>query len=485
MLYHNVRVGAHAASVVDALVFMGATWLTLSSGAAQGWWLQPPDAALRWFGVWFMLAFLVLADRFCIYHPWRTERIKPELGALAEAALYSMGLASVAASAMGWPVSGIATIAALAAGTVTLVAWRLVTRLVLRRSRRLGDDYRVWLIIGRNARAAALAQDILDHPHYGIRIAEVIDLVTPSRDQSSMPSMPSMTAQQSALLDALPSRQIDTIEALRGIIVAGVVDEVVITLPMRSGYDLIHRLLAMCEFAGISVKLPHDPFEVLDYRRAISHVGDIPLLTHFRGPSNYNQLLAKRLLDMAVAAPALLLLLPLFTLLALAVRLGSSGPVFFRQTRVGLHGRQFSMVKFRSMHVNAPATQPAKPLVNERDGLAFKMKDDPRITAVGRWMRKFHIDELPQLYNVLVGDMSLVGPRPLPLHEAVGHDWWQRRRLTVPPGLTCFWQLKDDPSIPFQQWMRMDMDYIDRWSFWLDLKILFLTFGTLARGRGW
>lgn len=482
MLYHNVRVGAHAASVVDALVFMGATWLTLSTGAVKGWWVQPPDEALRWFGIAFVLAFLVLADRFRIYHPWRTERLRPELSALAEAALYSTGVASVVASAMGWPVSGVATLAALGAGTATLVAWRLVTRLVLRRSRRLGDDYRIWLIIGRNARAAALAKDILDHPHYGIRIAEVIDLATPSRDQSSMPSM---TPEQSALLDTLPTRQIDNVEALRDIIVAGVVDEVVITLPMRSGYDLIHRLLAMCEFAGISVKLPHDPFELLDYRRAISHVGDIPLITHFRGSSNYTQLLAKRLLDVAVSAPALLMLAPLFAVLALAVLLGSPGPVFFRQTRVGLHGRPFSMVKFRSMLVDAPAMQPSKPLVNERDGLAFKMKNDPRITPVGRWMRKFHVDELPQLYNVLVGDMSLVGPRPLPVHEAVGHDWWQRRRLTVPPGLTCFWQLQDDPSIPFQQWMHMDMDYIDRWSFWLDLKILLLTFRTLARGGGW
>lgn len=482
MLYHNVRVGAHAASVVDAVVFMGATWLTLSAGAVQGWWVQPPDEALRWFGIAFVLAFLVLADRFRIYHPWRTERLRPELSALAEAALYSIGVASVVASAMGWPVSGVATLAALVAGTATLVAWRLVMRLVLRRSRRLGDDYRIWLIIGRNARAAALAKDILDHPHYGIRIAEVIDLATPSRDQSSMPSM---TPEQSALLDTLPTRQIDNVEALRKIIVAGVVDEVVITLPMRSGYDLIHRLLAMCEFAGISVKLPHDPFELLDYRRAISHVGDIPLITHFRGSSNYTQLLAKRLLDVAVSAPALLMLAPLFAGLALAVRLGSPGPVFFRQTRVGLHGRPFSMVKFRSMQIEATAMLPSKPLVNERDGLAFKMKNDPRITPVGRWMRKFHVDELPQLYNVLVGDMSLVGPRPLPVHEAVGHDWWQRRRLTVPPGLTCFWQLQDDPSIPFQQWMHMDMDYIDRWSFWLDLKILLLTFRTLARGGGW
>jgi exopolysaccharide biosynthesis polyprenyl glycosylphosphotransferase len=482
MLYHNVRVGAHAAGVIDALVCMGATWLTLTAGASRHWWPQPPAGALQCLAIAFVVAFLLLAERFDLYHPWRTEPIRPELAGLVEAAAYAMGAASLVTGALGWPLDGLAILAALGAGTLTLVAWRLCTRMVLRRSRRLGDDYRVWLLVGRNARSAALAQDILGHPHYGIRIAEVIDLPTPATDPATMATM---TPEQTALLDSLPSRRIDSADALREVIVGGVVDEVVITLPMRSGYDLIHRLLAMCEFAGISVKLPHDLFNVPDYRRAVSHVGDVPLLTHFRGTSNYPQLLAKRLLDIAVAAPALLLLLPLFALLAVAVRLDSPGPVFFRQTRVGLHGRQFSMVKFRSMRVGAQVPQQAPGLVNERDGLAFKMRNDPRITRVGRWIRRFHVDELPQLLNVLVGDMSLVGPRPLPVHEAVGHEWWQRRRLTVPPGLTCFWQLKDDPSIPFQQWMRMDMDYIDRWSFWLDLKILLQTFGTLARGRGW
>jgi lipopolysaccharide/colanic/teichoic acid biosynthesis glycosyltransferase len=214
-------------------------------------------------------------------------------------------------------------------------------------------------------------------------------------------------------------------------------------------------------------------------------VGRIPMLTHFRGPSNYAQLMAKRVLDVVCSALALVLLSPLLLGAALLVRASSPGPIFFLQTRVGLHGRQFRMIKFRSMYIDAPQRQAALRQANERDGAAFKMKHDPRITPLGRLLRKFHLDELPQLWNVLVGDMSLVGPRPLPVHESVEHEWWQRRRLTVPPGLTCFWQLQDDPSIPFQQWMRMDMDYIDRWSFWLDLKIIFLTFGTLARGRGW
>jgi lipopolysaccharide/colanic/teichoic acid biosynthesis glycosyltransferase len=179
------------------------------------------------------------------------------------------------------------------------------------------------------------------------------------------------------------------------------------------------------------------------------------------------------------------LLSPLFVALALAVKLTSPGPVLFRQTRVGLHGRHFRMIKFRSMVKDAPHLRQAGAVQNERDGTAFKIRNDSRITPVGRWLRKYHLDELPQFWNVLVGDMSLVGPRPLPVAEAFGDEWWQRRRLTMPPGLTCLWQLEDDPTMPFREWMQLDMDYIDRWSLWLDVKLIARTFATIAKGRGW
>lgn len=480
MLYHNLRVGAHVASTVDALVFVGATAGLWWWGAHLGYWPQPAANSLAWFGLAFVPAFVVLAQRFGVYHPWRTEKLRPELLALSEVTLYSVGVGTVAASAAGRPLDGLATAVSLLGAALLLLGLRLCTRLVLRRLRQRGDDYRVWLIVGRNARAAALLQDIATHPHYGIRVAEVVDVAadTPGAE-------PQLDAQQQALLARLPMRRIAHVQELRDIIVAGVVDEVVITLPMRSCYDRIHELLGLCQHAGISVKLQSDMFDVPSYRRALSQVAGIPMLTHFRGPSNYGQLVAKRLLDMGASALALLLLAPLFLLIAGLVKASSRGPVFFRQQRVGLHGRQFAIVKFRTMVVGAPAQHQALVQGSQRDGLAFKMRNDPRITGVGRWLRKFHLDELPQLLNVLTGDMSLVGPRPLPVHEAIGHEWWQRRRLTVPPGLTCLWQVQDDPSIPFQQWMSMDMEYIDRWSIWLDLKLIFLTLGTLARGRGW
>lgn len=480
MLYHNIRVGAYVGSVIDATVVVVASGFAWEAASGRGFGLPLADSGWWWFAAPFVLAHVLIYARLKVYQPWRTEGIGRELLAVGECSLYSIGLASAVAAVFGGPLHGWALGHAIAAGLVALMGMRVALRLALQQRRRAGDDYRTWLIVGRNARAAALVAELQARPHYGIRVAGVVDVGPGEAGVSG--------AEDLAPLAGLPARHVDDIGQLRQTLVEGAIDEVVILLPMRSCYDRIHRLLALCEEAGISVKLHPDQFELPCYQRTVTHVGRMPMLTHYRGPSNHAQLAAKRAMDVVLAAAALVALGPLLLLLALAVKLSSPGPAFFRQQRVGLHGRSFSMVKFRSMYTGRPQ-QPqaaaAQGLVNQRDGLAFKMKDDPRITPVGRWMRKFHVDELPQLWNVLVGDMSLVGPRPLPLHEATGHEWWQRRRLSVPPGLTCFWQLHDDPTIPFQEWMHMDMRYIDSWTFWLDVKIIARTFGTLARGRGW
>ena len=196
-------------------------------------------------------------------------------------------------------------------------------------------------------------------------------------------------------------------------------------------------------------------------------------------------LAVKRVIDVVGAFVGLILLSPLFFVVALAIKLTSRGPVFFVQTRIGLHGRQFRMIKFRSMTADAPHRRTELEEFNETDGPAFKIKDDPRIMPLGRLLRRFHVDEFPQLLNVLIGDMSLVGPRPLPPKEAHGNEWWQRRRLSMPPGLTCFWQVLGDPRLPHRQWMQLDLAYIDRWSLWLDLRLIASTFATMIQGKGW
>ncbi|MCZ4316104.1 sugar transferase [Comamonadaceae bacterium G21597-S1] len=475
MLYHNVRVLAHAASAIDAAILCGA--------AGAVWWLDGgsvDERSVEWVSapgvllVTLAAAFMAIGGRMRLYDPWRTESVWRELLALTEATAYAMGLATLAETILVDELQGLQLGAMLLAGWLALVIFRVAGRLVIRRLRSRGDDYRVWLVVGHNSRSSELLDEIDANPQYGIRVAAVLDVVGAGSDETRAP-----------LREGVAVQTLQDPEALRAVLACQVIDEVVITLPVRTCYDQIHDMLRICAKAGISVKLLPEAFVVPQSRRHLSYIGNTAVLTHYSGTGNYGQLLLKRLIDMFGAALGLLVTGPALLVLMAAVRLGSPGPALFRQTRTGLHGRPFTMLKLRTMYMDAESRKSSLSERNERDGTAFKLKNDPRITGIGRWLRKFHIDELPQLWNVLVGDMSLVGPRPLPVQEATGNEWWQRRRLTVPPGLTCLWQLEDDPVIPFQQWMRMDMDYIDRWSVWLDLKIILLTFATLARGRGW
>ena len=195
-------------------------------------------------------------------------------------------------------------------------------------------------------------------------------------------------------------------------------------------------------------------------------------------------LITKRAIDIVAAAGALVLLAPLLGGVALAIKITSPGPVFFRQQRVGHHGRLFQMLKFRSMRQDADKLKEQLLAQNEATGPAFKMRHDPRITTVGRFIRKYSIDELPQLWHVLVGTMTLVGPRPVVPEEAADYLDWHRRRFEVKPGLTCIWQVQGRSDVTFDEWMRMDLEYVETRSMWLDLKLLVLTIPAVLTGRG-
>ena len=195
-------------------------------------------------------------------------------------------------------------------------------------------------------------------------------------------------------------------------------------------------------------------------------------------------LMLKRMCDITGSLIGLLALLPVFVGCALAVKLTSRGPVFFPQTRVGCGGRKFSCLKFRTMRVGAHAQLELLRAASIQDGPAFKIPQDPRITPVGRLLRKFSLDELPQLVNVLLGDMSIVGPRPPIPTEVDKYAWWQRRRISVKPGLTCVWQVYGRNRVSFKRWVEMDLFYIDNWSLWLDLKLIAHTVRVVLRGTG-
>jgi lipopolysaccharide/colanic/teichoic acid biosynthesis glycosyltransferase len=192
----------------------------------------------------------------------------------------------------------------------------------------------------------------------------------------------------------------------------------------------------------------------------------------------------KRLLDFGVAALVLTLASPVLAIVALMIKYTSEGPVIFKQWRSGLGGRPFQIYKFRTMCANADALKATLRAQSEQDGPAFKMTHDPRVTSIGRFLRKTSLDELPQLFNVLKGDMSLVGPRPLPLDEQAQSDQWHKGRLEVMPGLTCIWQVHGRSRVTFEEWMRMDLGYIRRYQIWHDLKLMFETIPAVLLRRG-
>jgi exopolysaccharide biosynthesis polyprenyl glycosylphosphotransferase len=196
--------------------------------------------------------------------------------------------------------------------------------------------------------------------------------------------------------------------------------------------------------------------------------------------------MGKSAIDFVGSLSLILLLSPIMVAAAVAVRLTSPGPVFFRQQRAGLNGRPFTMLKFRSMVTNAEQLKQELAALNEMSGPVFKVTNDPRVTATGRFLRKWSIDELPQLFNVLRGEMSLVGPRPLPVDEVARFDdLAHRRRLSVRPGLTCIWQVRGRNNVSdFKEWVRLDLEYIDNWSLWLDVKILLMTIPAVFTGAG-
>jgi len=219
-------------------------------------------------------------------------------------------------------------------------------------------------------------------------------------------------------------------------------------------------------------------------RVSVTQLGSIPLLRLWREPLQGWQGYLKRTLDVAAALFGIVILGPLWLAIMVLIKIDTRGPIFYRQERLGKGGRPFRIFKFRSMVVGADELLPELAGFNEMDGPIFKIKEDPRITRVGRWLRRFSLDELPQLINVFLGDMSLVGPRPPLPHEAVKYERWQEKRLTVPQGVTGLWQVSGRNLLTFQEMVRLDIYYIENWSLWLDLKIILKTVPAVVLRRG-
>lgn len=398
--------------------------------------------------------------------------------------------ASVAGSIVGACVAGTALVYALAvAARVSLVrthallvplffvlvtaatlAGRAALYAALGVARRRGRNLRHAVVVGANRRALAFAERLLRDVESGYRLVGFVD---------------SDAWSGGAEVAAAGHRLLGGLEELPALLRREVVDEVFVFLPFKSFYAQEALIVSQCEEQGVRVTFPSALFELRHEHVAGAVAADDELVSISTGAIDGWRAAAKRVFDVAGAAALLVLLSPLLAVVAALVKLSSPGPVLYAQERVGRAKRRFRMWKFRTMVVDADRRMAELEHLNEADGPVFKIRKDPRITPLGAFLRKTSIDELPQLWNVLRGDLSLVGPRPLPVrdYERFACDW-HRRRFSVRPGITCLWQVGGRSDIPFERWMELDLEYIDTWSLWLDLKILARTIPAVLRGRG-
>lgn len=350
-----------------------------------------------------------------------------------------------------------------------IIFGRFVLRCFLEQIRIKGRNLRHVLILGTNRRALEFARRVENTPAWGYRNLGFVDT-----EWAGIGEFRETNFRIVCDRTGLP-------EFLRN----NVVDEVVIYLPLRSFYEEAAGIAALCKQHGIIVRFDSDVFGLRAEQAWAEEIDHPQAVTPRSGMQDGWPMVGKRAMDIVGSLVLLTILLPLLALVAILIKVSSEGPVWFRQERVGINKRRFMIYKFRTMVPQAEEIMASLEKRNEASGPVFKIKEDPRITRTGKWLRRTSIDELPQLVNVLKGDMSLVGPRPLPVRDYAGFDEdWQRRRFSTRPGITCLWQVEGRSSIGFDQWMQLDMRYLDEWSLWLDLKILAKTIPAVLKGSG-
>ncbi len=456
-LFGRIAAGAVARTslLLDLLALVVASvGATLLTGA-------PLTNAVTTFALAAMGTWMITAMALRQYDPWASDRAALDDGAMTSILVLAVTTV-LAVMGLVLPSRELPNV-----GIFLLVSWP--TALVLRAtvfrtlSSRSGpvDDV---LIVG----TGPLARATLD----GLRKKgrqEVLGLVRFSNEQ------PAKT---------LKARVLGVATELQQVLGAMPVAEVYFASTSPAHGQEIQAAIKVCERFGVPFATPAINYRLERARPLLTHGVNDGYIHYQSVQSKPVEMAFKRLFDIISSGVALWVLAPMLLVVALVVKVTSRGPLLFRQTRVGLHGRPFKMLKFRTMVENAEELKAKLAAQNEMDGPVFKMKKDPRITSIGRVLRKFSIDELPQLINVLRGDMSVVGPRPPVPNEVAKYEPWQRRRLSVRPGLTCIWQVSGRNEISFEQWMYMDLQYIDTWSFSKDISLILKTFPVVLTGRG-
>jgi exopolysaccharide biosynthesis polyprenyl glycosylphosphotransferase len=337
---------------------------------------------------------------------------------------------------------------------------RMVKRAVLRQFRLHGRNLRRMVIVGTGARARQMADLIAEHPELGYQLIGFIDNVNEPDVLGPLDQMAQILSQN-------------------------VVDEMLIALPIKTFYEEMANIVQVAEDQGVTVRMLSDLFNLRLARAVADQLEDTPIISLYTGPPINWMMSIKRAMDLFGSLVLIILLAPVLAVIALLIKLTSPGPIFFIQERVGYNKRRFRMFKFRTMVPDAEQRQAEVEHLNEVSGPVFKISKDPRVTPIGAFLRKTSLDELPQLFNVVIGDLSLVGPRPMSVRDFERfNEFWFNRRFSVKPGITCIWQVSGRSQTSFDQWIQQDLDYIDNWSLALDLKILCKTIPAVMRGTG-
>jgi len=349
---------------------------------------------------------------------------------------------------------------------VFLCVFRIYAKAGISRFRNLLNEDQNVLIVGTDEKAAHVAEVLEASRDWGYRLVGVV-----------------RESPQSVVDRRLEAHTVVELESLGEVLKNRVIDEVIFVVP-KEALARMEEIFLICEEEGIKTRVMLSFFPHLTSKIYLEALHDLPLLTFTTTPQDEYLLFVKNAVDIVLAAVLIVVLAPLLLLIALLVKLTSRGPAIFTQIRCGLGGRKFVLYKFRSMIDDAERKKSQLAHLNEMSGPVFKLSNDPRCTPLGRFLRKFSLDEFPQLLNILRGDMSFVGPRPPIPEEVERYQRWQRRRLRMKPGLTCLWQVSGRNDVDFAEWMRMDLEYIDSWSLLLDLKILLKTIPIVIFGKG-
>lgn len=422
----------------------------------------------------YILVLLVIAPIWCLmlymngmYNSMRTRPFLEIIGIIIKASFYTyLAFGAVVFIFKLYFISRMFFAFFIITSISFIIVEKMVVFFIMHYVRRRGYNFRRILIVGTGRRAAGFISRIESHPEWGFKILGVIN-DEPARKVGEVKNI----------------KVIGPINNLTQILHRDAIDEVVFVVP-RLRLNHIENAIYACETEGIKATVAADLFDAKIARARPTELDGIPLITFETTVAKEWQLFIKRVMDIIISGLVIILLMPLFVTVGILIKLTSSGPILFKQERSGLNGRKFILYKFRTMYKDADKRLSELKTLNEMNGPVFKIKKDPRITPIGKILRKFSIDELPQLFNVFVGHMSLIGPRPpIPL-EVEEYESWQRRRLSMRPGITCLWQVNGRNKVDFDEWMKLDLEYLDNWSLWLDCKILVKTIPVVLFGIG-